>query len=214
MWFCVAGAKEASPFQKWVKKWGFCGISKNNGRCGTFQEDLQRFIWRGFAVQETCSSEMLGGQGADVLRGVAWWRIRPSGFLRRFCATGAAPGMTWHHLQHFTQIKWKNRKAHWYKARTQLSMFEGSLAELLCFWCCQLRKIEDVSQNCFAFWTLSNSKNWGGLAELLRFWCCQVQKLRKSSAELQLHLQLHYTTLHYTALLALHYATLHYTTLH
>ena len=50
----------------------------------------------------------------------------------------------------------------------QLSIFEGSLAELLRFWCCQLRKmrkcrrislfltlssskIEDVSQNCFVF---------------------------------------------------------------
>ena len=27
------------------------------------------------AVQETCSSEMLGGQGADFLRGVAFWSI-------------------------------------------------------------------------------------------------------------------------------------------
>ena len=30
------------------------------------------------AVQETCSSEMLGGQGADFLRGVAFWSIRSS----------------------------------------------------------------------------------------------------------------------------------------
>jgi len=28
------------------------------------------------AVQETCSSEMLGGQGADFLRGIALWSIR------------------------------------------------------------------------------------------------------------------------------------------
>ena len=34
------------------------------------------------AVQETCSSEMLGGQGADFLRGVAFWSIRCSGLLR------------------------------------------------------------------------------------------------------------------------------------
>jgi len=27
-------------------------------------------------VQETCSSEMLGGPGADFLRGVAFWSIR------------------------------------------------------------------------------------------------------------------------------------------
>ena len=34
------------------------------------------------AVQETCPSEMLGGQGADFLRGVAFWSIRSSGLLR------------------------------------------------------------------------------------------------------------------------------------
>ena len=30
------------------------------------------------AVQETCSSELLGGPGADFLRGVACWSIRSS----------------------------------------------------------------------------------------------------------------------------------------
>jgi len=30
------------------------------------------------AVQEICSPEMLGGQGADFLRGVAFWSIRSS----------------------------------------------------------------------------------------------------------------------------------------
>ena len=44
-------------------------------------------IWKGVfrvagAVHETCSSEMLGGQGADFLRGVAFWSIRSSGLLR------------------------------------------------------------------------------------------------------------------------------------
>ena len=34
------------------------------------------------AVQETCSSELLGGPGADLLRGVAFWSIRSSGWLR------------------------------------------------------------------------------------------------------------------------------------
>ena len=34
------------------------------------------------AVQKTCSSEMLGGQGTDFLRGVAFWSIRSVGFLR------------------------------------------------------------------------------------------------------------------------------------
>ena len=43
------------------------------------------------AVQKTCSSEMLGGQGADFLRGVAFWSIRSSRFtemiLRDRCST-------------------------------------------------------------------------------------------------------------------------------
>ena len=34
------------------------------------------------AVQETFSSEMLGGQGDDLLRGVAFWSNRSSGLLR------------------------------------------------------------------------------------------------------------------------------------
>ena len=34
------------------------------------------------AVQETCSSELLGGPGADFLRRVAFWSIRSSGLLR------------------------------------------------------------------------------------------------------------------------------------
>ena len=50
------------------------------------------------AIQETCSSEMLGGQGADFLRGVAFWSIKSSGLLRLFCVTYAAFRLTWHHF--------------------------------------------------------------------------------------------------------------------
>ena len=34
------------------------------------------------AVQETCSSELLGGPGADFLRGFPFWSLRSSGLLR------------------------------------------------------------------------------------------------------------------------------------
>ena len=71
-------------------------FSKNDGRHGTFEEDLQRCIFVAGAVQKTCSWEMLGGQGADFLRGVAFWSIRCAGLLRWFCVTGAALRMTWH----------------------------------------------------------------------------------------------------------------------
>ena len=33
--------------KKVSKTWGFCGISTNDGRCGTFEGDLQRCIFRG-----------------------------------------------------------------------------------------------------------------------------------------------------------------------
>ena len=49
------------------------------------------------AVQETCSSEMFGGQGADFLRVVAFGesdlQVCQDVFL-----TGAAPRMTWLHF--------------------------------------------------------------------------------------------------------------------
>ena len=50
------------------------------------------------AVQETCLSELLGGPGADFLKGVSFWSIRSSGLLRCFYVTGAALRMTWHHF--------------------------------------------------------------------------------------------------------------------
>ena len=63
----------------------------------------------------------------------------------------------------------------------QHSIFEGSPAELLRFWCCLVSstwQIEEVSQSCFVF-DVVKVRNGGGLAELPRFWCCQVQKWRK-----------------------------------
>ena len=48
------------------------------------------------AVQETCSSEMLGGEGADFLRWVAFWSILEFRFPEMICVTGAARRMIWH----------------------------------------------------------------------------------------------------------------------
>ena len=47
---------------------------------------MQRICKDAFSVagtaHETCSSELLGGPGADFLRGIAFWSIRSSGLLR------------------------------------------------------------------------------------------------------------------------------------
>jgi len=60
------------------------------------------------------------------------------------------------------RLEWKNRKTHWYEAVS---------AAL------NLRCLKDVSQNCFVFDVVKNSRS---LAELLRFGCCSVQKMKKS----------------------------------
>ena len=162
--------KGLCTLSKVSKTWVFSSISKNDGRCGTFKR-----IWKdGFrvagAVQETCSSEMLGGQGADFLRGrVAFWSIKPSVLGRWFCVTGAALCMTWHHFlvagAILRDVDRKNRTTHWYEAVSSALNFP---------------LLKEVSQNCFVF-ALVNFENWGSLAELLRFCCCQVQKTEEIS---------------------------------
>ena len=77
MWLCMAGARFCT-LPEVRKTSGFCRMPKNDGRCGAFEEDLQDTFSVAGAVQETCSSEMLGGPGGDFLRRVAFWSISPS----------------------------------------------------------------------------------------------------------------------------------------
>ena len=98
MCFRVAGAGDCGPCQKWGKREGFVAFPKTMAGVGHLKRICKDAFSVAGAVQETCSSEMLGGQGADFLRGVAFWSIRSSGLLRWFCVTGAALRMTWHHF--------------------------------------------------------------------------------------------------------------------
>ena len=43
----LTGSERLCTLSKVSKTWGFCSISKNDGRRGTFEEDLQRCIFRG-----------------------------------------------------------------------------------------------------------------------------------------------------------------------
>jgi hypothetical protein len=76
------------------------------------------------------------------------------------------PGITFSgQAQQHTQVEWQEmigtRPIRGRQLCTQLSIFEGSHADLLRFWCCQLRKLRKSRR-------------------IVSFWCCQVQKLRKS----------------------------------
>ena len=61
---------------------GFVAFPKTMAGVGHLRRIFKDACRVAGAVQKTCSSEMLGGQGADFLRGVAFWSIRSSGLLR------------------------------------------------------------------------------------------------------------------------------------
>ena len=90
--------KGLAPCQKWAKREGFVAFPKTMAGVGHLKRIWKDAFRVAGAVQETCSSEMLGGPGADFLRRVAFWAIRSVGLLRWFCVTGAALRMTWHHF--------------------------------------------------------------------------------------------------------------------
>ena len=93
------------------------------------------------AVQEMCSSEMLGGQGADFLRGGAFWSISQifrfaKMILRGRCSTSYDLASLLWQAQYCKQMEGKKRKMHWHEA------FSSELN----FPC-----LKEVSQNCFVF---------------------------------------------------------------
>ena len=144
------------------KTWGLRGISRNDRRRVTFEEDRVAG-----AIQETYSSEMLGGQSADFLRGVAFWSIRSSDLLKWFCVTVQCfvwPGITFSwQAQYFRDMDWKIAK--------HIGTRPSALHSTFHYW--------RTSRRIASFLMLPDSKI-GILAELLRFWCCQFQKLRNS----------------------------------
>ena len=148
--------------------WRFVACPKTMAGVGHLKRICKDAFSVAGAVQETCSSELLGGPGADFLKGVAFWSIGSS-VLGRWLLWQVQhfvwPGLffSWQ-AQYFRQVKWKNRKTHWYEAVSSALNFPF---------------LKEVSQNCFIF-DVANFETWGSLAELFRFWCCQVQKLRKS----------------------------------
>ena len=172
--------------RKVSKTWGFCSMSKNDGRRGTFEEDLQRCISRG----KRSTRDMFI---RDVRRSGRW-------FPERGCILE-------HQIFSFAKMILRDRCSTSYDLaslfrgrRSTLDRWSGKIAKRIGtrpsalhstfhFWRKSRRiasflmlstsKIEEVSQNCFVF-DVVKFKNWGSLAELLRFWCCQVQKLRRS----------------------------------
>ena len=178
--------KGLCTLSKVSKTWGFCSISKNDGRRGTFEADLQRCIFR----------------GRRSTRDMFIRAVRRSGrwFPERVCILE-------HQIFRFAEMILRDRcsisydlAALFHGRCSTLDRWSGKIAKhigmrpsalhstfhvwrksrrIVLFLMLSTSKTEDVSQNCFVF-DVVKFKNWGSLAELFRFWCCQVQPLRKS----------------------------------
>ena len=175
--------KGLCTLSKVSKALGFCRTSKNDGRRGTFEEDLPRWIFRGrrstrdmfirdarrsgrwFPERGCISEHQIFSLGKMILRD----RCSTSYDLASiFCGRRSSLD------------RWSGKIAK--RIGTRPSALHSTLhfwrkyRRIVSFLMLSTPKIEDVSQNCFVFDVV---KYWGSLAELLRFWCCQVQKLRK-----------------------------------
>ena len=150
--------------QKRAKRDGLVEFPKTMAGMGHLKRICKDAFSVAGAVQETSSSELLGG---EVRALISWERLHfgeSAWQVQHF----VWPGITFSwQAQYFRQVDWKNRKTHWYKAVSSALNFPF---------------LKEISQNCFVF-DVVKFKNWISLTELIPFGCCPVQKM-KSLAEL------------------------------
>ena len=158
--------------------WGFCGISKNDGRRGAFEEDLQRCMSRGRrSTKHMCIR--------DVRRSGRWFPEKGCILehqIFRFAKMILRPGFTFSwQAQYFRQMEWKKCKTQRHEAISSARNFPflkevsrncfvfdvGKMRKsrrIASFLMLPTSKIEEVSQNCFLF-DVTKFKSWGCLAE-------------------------------------------------
>ena len=204
MSFRVAGARDCAPCQKWAKREGFVAIPETMAGVGHLKRICQDAFRVAGAVQKTCSWEMLGGQGADFLRGVAFLEHPICRFakmiLRDMCSTSYDLASIFHGRRN-TLDRWSGKIAKCIGTRLSalhltFYFWRKSRRIDLFFWCCHVQKMKtsrriasfwmlsssktaEVSQNCFVFHVVNFGKS-GSHAELLRFLCCQLWEMKKS----------------------------------
>ena len=186
MCFRVAGARDCAPCQKWAKREGFVAFPKTMAGRGTFEEDLQRCVFRG----RHSTRDMFI---RDVRRSGRWFPERgcilehqifrfAEMILRDRCNTSYDLASLFRGGRN-TFDRWTGKIAK--RIGTRLSALHSTFhfwrksRRIALFLMLSSSKIEDVSQNCFVL-DVVQFKKWRSLAELLRFWCCQLRKMRKS----------------------------------
>ena len=164
-----------------------CSISTNDCRRGTFEEDLERCIFRGRRITRDMFIRA-------VRRSGRWFPER--GYILE------------HQIFRFAEMILRDRCSTSYDLaslfRSSLDTWTGKIAKRIGtrpsaldstfhFWRKSRRiasflmlstsKNEEVSQNCFVS-DVVKFQNWGCLADLLRLWRCQLWKMTKSRCQL------------------------------
>ena len=139
------------------KTWGLCSISRNDGRRGTFEGDLQRYIFRSrFSTRNMFIR--------DVRRSGCW-------FPERGCILE-------HQIFRFAEMILRDRRST--STSYDLASLLRGRRNTLETWTGKITKRIGTrpsalhSTYTFHFWIERS------LAELFRFWCCQLRKMRKS----------------------------------
>ena len=158
------------------QRWRFCGISKNDGRRGTFEEDVQRCIFRGRRSMRDMFIRA-------VRRSGRWFPDRgcilePQIFrfaemmLRDTCSTSYDLASLFRGRRS-TLDSWSRKIAK--RIGTRLSALHSTFhfwrksRRIVLFLKLSSSKIEEVSQNCFVLDVVKFKKR-RSLAELFRFW--------------------------------------------
>ena len=177
--------KGLCTLSKVSKTWGFCRISKNNGRRGTFEEDLQRF----FRGRRSTKDMVM----RDVRRSGRWFPERgcilehqicrfAKMILRDRCSTSHDLAAIFRGRRS-TLDRWSGKIAK--RIGTRLSAlhftfhFSIKSRRIASFLMLSSSKIEEVSHNCFVL-EVAKFKNCRRLVELFRFCRCQRRKMRTS----------------------------------
>ena len=156
MSFCMAGARDCAPCQKWAKREGFVAVSKTMAGVGHLKRICKDAFSLAGAVQETCSFIR------DVRRSGRW-------FPERGCILE-------HQICRFAKMILRDRCSTSYDLaslfrgrRSTLDRWTGKIAK-------RIGTRPSALHSTFHFWRKSrfsfdvvNSENWGSLAELFRF---------------------------------------------
>ena len=157
----VKSEQNVTVLWQFQKRWQAWDISRRSARC----------ISRGMRSTRDMFV-MLGGPGANFVRGAAFGSIRSSGLVRWFSVTSAAlrwSGLTFSwQAQYFRQMERRNRKTHWYEAVSSALNFPFLK---------EARRIASFLQNSFPF-DVVKFKIWESLADF--FWRRQLRTLRRS----------------------------------